>query len=126
MQVPTHTSPCHVASQHILIKCLLHAHSLAGGSRWGEEDVWGQGMALTFCARKCQVGSGGLSVAAAGSVRALGTTEETVLKCMCLSCFHPIPMGSAFKPHGNTELCTLIITLAQPAKDGILTWLEAK
>lgn len=59
------------------------------------EDVWGQRMALAFCARKCQVGSGELCMAAAGSMQALGTTEETVLECMCSSCFPPARLPRA-------------------------------
>lgn len=30
-------------------------------------------------------------------------------------------LGSVFEPHGNTNLCNLITTLAQPVKDGILS-----
>lgn len=65
-------------------------------------------------------GSGELCAAAAGSTGATWTAEETVFNCTCSSCFHPA-LGSAFEPHGHTNLCNLIITLIQPAKDELLT-----
>lgn len=51
----------------------------------------------------CQEASGGEWQALCSSCRLTGTTwvtEETVFKCMCLSCFHPTP-GSALEPHGT-------------------------
>lgn len=40
-----------------------------------------------------------------------------MLKYTCLGCSHPIP-GSALS---HTNSCDLMLTLAQPAKDRILT-----
>lgn len=72
---------------------------------------------------ECQeapAGSGELCAAAAGPTGATWTTGETVFKCTCSSCFRAA-LGSASEPHGATNLCNLIITLAQPSKDELLT-----
>lgn len=65
------------------------------------------------------MGSGELYVASEGSTGASWSRGD-VLKHTWSSCFHST-LGSVFEPPGNTSLGNFIITLAQPATDGILT-----